>query len=159
MPMNIDSSEAIRDIFSIFHDGIIARAFSDDSDIILDIEIRYLAEQINPSYERFLVRLESVRDIGFTTWPKDIKSEPWLITDMSVIFKPELEILEGNIEDSLIQVICNQASPDFDYCGGELYFQARSAQVTDDGGQNYSMNQLKSLFKGYWDNWSNKNRA
>lgn len=95
----------------------------------------------------------------FTTWPSDQKSEPTLVTDVSVIFKPELEILEGNLKDGLIQVVCNQASPDFDYCGGELYVQAGSAQFTDEGGRHYSIDELDSLCKGYWDEWSNKSRA
>jgi hypothetical protein len=157
--MNIEGSEFIRDIFSIFHDGEIVCASLDNGNLVMDVEIQYLAERINPSYKKFIVRLENIRDMRFKTWPRDLKSEPALITDVSAIFKPELDILEGNVKDGLFKVVCIQTSPDFDYIGGELYFQAESAQVTDEGGRHYSIDELYSLCKGYWDELSNKSRA
>ena len=51
---------------------------------------------------------------------------------MSKIFEPKLDILEGNIKENQIQVVCNQASPNYDYCVGELYFSAVSAVVIDE---------------------------
>lgn len=65
--MIIEGSENIRDIFCIFHDGVVARASSEDGNLVFEVEIRYLAERINPSYTKFFVRLASVRDIYFTT--------------------------------------------------------------------------------------------
>lgn len=155
--LSIYGSENIGNIFSYFHDGIITHAFMDGSDLILDIEIRYLAARINPLYRKFSVRLEGTRDLHFTTWPNDSKTEPEVITNVSIIFKPELDILQGSTNDEQICVICNQTSPTFCYCGGELSFHAISAHVIDEGGRKYSIAEISSLCKGYWDEWSKKN--
>ena len=154
--MNIEGSENIREIFSIFHDGTIAHVTKDGSDLLLEVAIQYLAERINLSFGKFFVLLANVRDLRFMTWPSDLKSEPAVITDISIIFKPELEILEGNIKDGAIQVVCIQSSPDFNYRGGELYLQAEFAQVSDEAGSYYTIDELGSLSQGYWDDLSNK---
>ena len=159
MPMRIEGSEDIRDIFSFFHDGSITHAKRVGSDLILEVEIQYLAKRINSSFEKFYIRLVNVRDIRFTTWPRDSQSPPLEIADTSLIFKPELEILEVHNEEGAIQVICLQSSPGFNYVGGELYLQADFAQVTDEAGSHYSMDELRSLCKGYWHDFSNKNQA
>ena len=125
----------------------------------LEVEIQYLAERINPSFTKFQVVVFGVDSIYFTTWPNDSKLEPQVIVDVDEIFKPELEILEGNILENKIQVVCNQSSPTFKYCGGELYFKAESALVTDEAGKSYSIEELSSLCKSYWDDWANKNKS
>jgi len=125
---------------------------------MLEVEIQYLAERINPVFRKFQIILENVENIKFRTWPSDLKSKAKLITEPSVIFKPKLDILEGNIKEEQIQVICNQASPDFEYCGGELYFSSTLAIVTDEAGKSYSIDELDVLCKGYWDEWSAKNK-
>jgi hypothetical protein len=100
-----------------------------------------------------------VKDVHFSTWPSDLKSEPELIKDIASIFTPELEILESSLKEGKIQVVCNQHSHEFNYCGGELYFSAASAEVADEDGKAYSLDELDTLCKGYWDEWANRNKA
>ena len=157
MPMKIEGSSNIEAIFSIFHDGVITSHVVKDGKLVLDIEIQYLAERISPGFTKFHVLLENVENIRFTTWPSNFKSDPELISDLNTIFAPELDILEGNTKENQIQVICNQSSSDYDYCGGELYFSAVAAIVSDENGKEYSIDELDVLCKGYWDEWaSNK---
>ena len=158
MPMKIEGNSNIEAIFSIFHDGVISRHQVKGRELVLEVEIQYLAERINPTYRSFQVVLENVENIRFTTWSSGLKSESELITEPSIIFKPDLDILEGNIKEEQIQVICNQASSDFEYCSGELYFSATSAIVTDEAGKSYSIEELDILCKGYWGEWATKNQ-
>ena len=159
MPMKIEGSENIKDIFSIFHDGGIVNVHLEKDVLFMEVEIQYLAELIYPNFRKFSVVLNCIENIRFSTWPGDLKSDPEVLTDIDTIFKPELEILEGNIKDGEMQIICNQHLPDFDYCGGELYFTASFAEVFDEAGKSYSINELDTLCKEYWDEWANRNKA
>ncbi len=159
MPMKIEGQENIRDIFSIFHDGGILSCRREDDSLLMEVEIEYLAERINPDFRKFMVRLDDVKNLSFSTWPSDLKSPAVLISEVGKIFKAELEILEGDIEKGKIKIVCNQHSSEFDYCGGELYLSAASAEVTDEAGKSYSIEELDVLCKGYWDDWANKNKA
>lgn len=155
--MKIKGSEKIRKIFSIFHDGGIVNCQIENDTLMMDVEIQYLAERINPSFRKFSIALTEVGSIRFLTWPNDLQSEPALMTDVKTIFKSDLEILEANIKGGEIQIVCNQCSPEFNYCGGELYFTAVSAEVMDEVGKSYSISELEALCKGYWDEWQNDN--
>jgi len=159
MPMKIEGSANTSDVFSIFHDGGIVRCHEENGSLLLEVEIQYLAERIYPAFQKFAVLLEDVKDVYFSTWPSDLKSAPVVLKDIASIFKPELEILESNVKEGQIQVVCNQHSHEFDYCGGELYLSAASVEVTDEGGKSYSLDELDALCKGYWDEWANKNKA
>jgi hypothetical protein len=154
--MRIEGSSNIEEIFSIFHDGVITHYIFNDGKLTLEIEIQYLAERISPDFTQFHVLLENISNIRFTTWPSDLQSESELITEPNIIFAPDLDILESNSKESHVQVICNQASSDYEYCGGELYFLATSAIVTDENGKEYSLDELDVLCKGYWDEWASK---
>jgi hypothetical protein len=159
MPMKIEGQENLRDIFSIFHDGGISSCRREGESLLMEVEIQYLAERINPDFRKFMVRLNDVKNLSFSTWPSDLKSPPVLLDEAEEIFKAELEILEGDIENEKIKVVCNQHSSEFDYCGGELYLSASSAEVTDEANKSYSIEGLDILCKGYWDDWANKNKA
>jgi hypothetical protein len=158
MPIKIQGNENIRDIFSIFHDGVINYHQLKDRELCLEIEIVYLAERIDPKFKKFKVVLSGVDNVRFRTWPSDLKSEPQIILDVHSIFKPKLTILEGNIKENLIQVVCNQSSSNFEYCGGELFFSVDNAIVTDEADKSYSTEDLGVVCKGYWDAWASKNQ-
>lgn len=159
MPVKIEGSENIRDIFCILHDGSLISHATDGGELGLEVEIRYLAERIDPSFRKFEVRLFGVSDVQFSTWPGDLTSEVETLTDVGEIFRADLEVLEGNIKEGFIEVVCNQRSPEFAYCGGELRFRCSHAVVTDEAGRAYSIEALGLLCKGYWDDWSRRNQA
>jgi hypothetical protein len=137
-PKKIEESANVSDVYSIFHDGCIIRCHEENGSLLSEIEIQYLAERINPTFRKLAVHLEDVKDVCFSTWPNDLKSESEALKDIASIFKAELEILEGNYREDQIQVVCNQHSPKFDYCGGELFISAPSAEIADEGGISYS---------------------
>ncbi|QUY43518.1 hypothetical protein [Acaryochloris marina] len=155
MSIKIEGSENISNVFSIFHDGDIVNGHQKNSSLLIEVEIQYLAERINPPFRKFMLRLDNVRNLHFSTWPSDWKSEPKVLRDAKTIFKSELGILEGNYEEDQIKVACDQHLPEFDYCGGELHFSATSVEVTDEAGKGYSIEELGALCKDYWDEWAN----
>ena len=158
-PMNIEGTECIANLFSIFHDGSISHANMVNGNLVLEVEIRYLAQRIDPSFKKFILCLSNIRSVRFSTWPSNLEMQPSEIIDISLIFRPELKILEGNPIGGSIQVICNVSSKDCDYCGGELYFQADFAHVTDEAVRPYSFSELCSLSSDYWEEWSSRSQA
>jgi hypothetical protein len=152
----ISGSEDLSEIFSIFHDGEIVNYASDGSDLELKVEIMYLAERVDPDYRSFQLRLHNVRDINFETWPKDSAAEPAKLFSIPQIFEPELEISGAEPEGDSIKIICNQSSPQCEYSGGTLLLQADYALVTDEGGKEYSLEELRQICSGYWSDWKNE---
>lgn len=157
--MNIEGLENVRDIFSIFHDGTISSCTVNGDELTLEIAIQYLAERVKPEFRKFKIRLFGVSSVRFSTWPSDLKSEPAVLTDIQRIFEADLEILEGNLNDDEIEVVCNQCSAELAYCGGELRFRCLGAEVMDESGRVFSIEELNELCKGYWDDWSRRNQA
>jgi hypothetical protein len=157
--MNIEGTECIANLFSIFHDGSISHANMVNGNLKLEVEIRYLAERINPLFKKFILCLSDIRGVRFSTWPSNSEMQPSAIIDTALIFRTELKILEGDAIGGAIQVICSVSSKDCDYSGGELYFQADFAHVTDETGRPYSFSELCSLSSDYWEEWSSRNKA
>lgn len=156
--MRIEGLEDISDIFSIFHDGRICDCVVGGGELRLDVDVQYLAERINPKFKIFTVVLQKTDNVKFITWQSDLKSEKEEIFDVSKIFSLELEILESNVIDGLVRVVCDQHSPDCEYCGGELLFSSEVAIVTDENNKEYSIDELDVLCQEYWDEWADNNR-
>ena len=154
----ITSSESIRDVFSIFHDGMIEKAEFSGGVIKLTIGITYLAERVQSGFGFFYVELYGFRNVEFHAWIGTLENEKVLITDPAVIFKLELEILSANLKGDCFEIICNIPSYlNSDYIGGELLFRANSAQVYDEAGKEYSISELTEICSGYWNEWKLKN--
>lgn len=147
--MTINNLGNIRDIFTSFHDGSIVHFCCEEDSLLLEVEIQFLAKRVDARFQKFFVRLAGLENVYFKTWPRGPKAESAVLVDMAAIFKPELEILDANLKENEIQVVCNQYSPEFNYRGGELYFCAASAEVTDEAGKVYSIDELAVLWGGY----------
>jgi hypothetical protein len=156
MLKKIEGPENISGIFSLLHDGRIIKCNFEDDALRMEIEIAYLAKRINPGFHMLMVHLTGVKDVNFYTWPNSQGAEPELFTDLYLIFKPELEILNGNYKDGQIEVVCSLHSSGYGYCGGELYLTAKAAEVTDEAGESYSLEELDRICRDYWDDWANK---
>jgi hypothetical protein len=152
----IAGAENLASIFSIFHDGGIASYCLSAGVLVLDVEIMYLAERVNPGSRSFRVSLRNVRDLHFSTWPKGASAQPSVLRAPDQIFHPELEIMSGEADGDRIKVLCNQPSSSCDYCGGELYLAAESATVIDEDGRDYSIDELRQISKAYWDEWASR---
>lgn len=157
--MRIEGAENVRVLFSLFHDGSIVSWATDGDELQLEVEIKYLAERIDPKFRKFDVRLFGVSDIQFSTWPNDLATKPEVLTEPTAIFAGDLEVLEGNLQAGMIEVVCNQHSQNIAYSGGELRFGCVYATVTDEAGKAYSIEELGNLCKGYWEEWSKRNQV
>ena len=116
----ISEPKQIADLFSFLHDGQIVRATTEGDRLLLEVQIQYLAERVDPRYRSFAVQLDSVTDLEFSTWPNDPNGEAAVMTDAVTIFGPCLDILRGSAVDGKVLVTVNQPSPAYDYCGGEI---------------------------------------
>ena len=67
----ITEPKQIADMFSCLHDGRIVRVTAEDDRVQLEVQIRYLAERVDPGYRSFTVHLDDVTDLEFSTWPND----------------------------------------------------------------------------------------
>ena len=149
----IEGTENIRDIFAIFHDGEIYKAELNNSALTLFIRIRYLTQRINANFTYFMVNIYNITDVKFSTW----ESNPQTLNKIDDIFAWNLDILESRASESIIQVICNQTSPECNYCGGELSFCSNRCEVSDESGKLYSIDELDVICNEYWDKFASQN--
>ena len=149
----ITNADSISDVISIFHDGTIRQAHLDGDKLKLQVNIAYLAKRVNPEYKSFHIELDGFCDAEFSTWPRTLGAEKEVITEFSRIFASSLDILSASVKEGGFEVICNIPSIDCDYCGGELFFRAKSATILDEANKEYSVEELRKISKDYWDAW------
>ncbi len=152
-----DKIEEMARIFSIFHDGLVESWSLDGNDLKLAIDILYLAERIDPGYRTFYVTIFDITHLEFERWMNDQSPAPRLY-DIHEIFRAQLEILEGRVVGQGIEVICNQSAPEFDYCGGSLFFSARGIQIFDQGMTAVALADLDRIQQTYWTEWKTKHQ-
>ncbi|HEY1014967.1 MAG TPA: hypothetical protein VGE07_19825 [Herpetosiphonaceae bacterium] len=155
----IEGAERIAAIFNIFHDGWISAAAWRGPDLLLTVEIPYLAERVDPGWERFAVELRAVGGLEFEPWyhQPPHTADSALLAELDAIFQAELDILSCDLEDGRVKLVCNQTSDDADWCGGFLRFAAAGALVFDEGGAPWDLDQLIELCQGYWEQWEKRN--
>ena len=154
--MKIENIEEIRNVFSIFHDGEISKARLKSSDLFLEVEIAYLADRVSPGFSAFSLCLTHVENLMFTTWPNNTTLPSEIIVDPKKIFILELEMLSATINGKNIEVECVLHNQDFEFIGGVLSFSANSMGVQDESGRYYSVEELRKISEGYWNEWASK---
>jgi hypothetical protein len=152
----IQNPDEIAQMLSVFHDGDMAAFRPDGLDLIVEIEIPYLTNRIQPGFKFFSVRFLRFRDLSFTTWPKDTGVDPWVLEGTEEVLDVAPEILSAEAEGPIVKVICNQQNPSLPYCGGELRFVADGARITDQASREWSLPDLITLAREYWDDWSKR---
>ncbi len=148
--------EEVRDVFSILHDGTISSWNGDLTSLTLTVECQYLAELIDPSFDRFYVELCEVKELFLLTWPNPADLPGQKLEQLKDIFAAELEILSAEIKEGKIVVVCNQHDTKFDYCGGSLVIDCATVKVYDQGKTVLTPERLGEICKSYWDRWSDK---
>ena len=156
--MKIEKLEGIRNVFSIFHDGGISKARLESSDLFLEVEITYLAERISPGFSTFSLCLTHVENLIFTPWPNNTSLPSEKIIDPNKIFILDIEMLSAKINDKNIEIECVQHNQDFEFIGGVLSFSANSIDVQDESGRYYTVEELRQISEGYWNDWASKNK-
>lgn len=141
----IAGSENIVQIFNAFHDGVIESYQCAQGVVTLKIGISYLAELINPSYEYFELRLYGVNACSLETWETP-STERKISNEMDEAFADEPEILSAQADKQKITILLSYT---FDK-GGQLFLIADCAEVFDQGGKSWSLEQLNAICESYW---------
>ena len=153
---NIESLENIRDIFSILHDGFITDHYGNHNLLVLTVDCKFLADQINESFEKFYVHLLEINNLFLVTWPNDFYLPIQKLNEPKDIFKAKLEILSSEIRDYKVIVECNQPDLNFDYCGGNLIIDCRKIEIYDQANNQITIDKLEKIFKDYRSHESKK---
>lgn len=143
--IKIESALKIAHLFSLLHDGLLNYRSSEGNSLVCDVELHYLAEQIQPDFERFQIILYGLEQIHFITWPNDLEQAPVVLYDLSEIFALELEILRGSVYSEGVEIICAVDATRFSYAGGQLRFKASGLSIFDQAGKSYSLEELSAL--------------
>lgn len=145
----------IADIFSGFHDGVITAYEGNYEKLLLTVECSYLAERINPDYERFYVEGLNLRKIELHTWRPDNHSEK-ILFDLKKIFQTELEISRATVIDDDVLVHCYVDDIDYDYSGGALCLNCSDVKIYDQGHTLLTADFFNEIVGGYWDSIRNR---
>ena len=138
----ITGLDYLSSMFDVFHDGGLIFVAQDGADLVMQVEILYLAERVHPDYSLFNVRLQGVRNLS----SRNLNNEE-VLTDLPAIFADEFEILSANVVGDGLEVLCVKGFGD----SLMLSFRIESAVVTDEGGKDYSIEDLVELSNGYWE--------
>jgi len=153
------SRNDIIDIFNIFHDGTIERSVMDGETWRFEVFIPYLANRIKKEYTLFRVAIRSAGNFRFDGWLRELNKGTEELVEFGPISKEELEILSAEEKEAdVIAVSCNIAALKSKFCGGNLYFQCGDAEVSDESGKQYTIDDLDELCKAYWDEWSKRSK-
>jgi len=152
----IKGNEEIADALSVFHDGSISDGSHLPGKPDLFVQIRYLAERIDPSFTGFRVYFAEGTIYRFQAW-SDEDVLPEEVRGLPKIIALDLEILSAKSDDGAVVVACLSHSDDFPSQGGELRIASTGLKVCDESGLEYSLDELGVVCKGYWDDWAQKN--
>jgi hypothetical protein len=146
--MNADQD--IRDLFTILHDGTITAWEGDTNILTLKVDCIYLAERIDRQFEQFFIRLENISLLRLETW----ETHTQIFTQVSDIFRAELEIMSAEVKEDHVAVFCDQFDLNVSYCGGTLRIKCESYRIMDQSHSELSLDELKAISTAYWTNWS-----
>ena len=153
----ITQKQDMADVFSVLHDGMIEEHKIEDGNLILELYCQYLAKNINPSYEFFLVKLNQLKSISLMPWLKDSQEEIFW-KDTELIFQKGLEILNAEvISENIIRVFCDcnyEFDSSLNYVGGTLEFDCHSIRIFDEEKKEISLDFLKEIAIKYWEEFS-----
>jgi hypothetical protein len=143
-------------LFNIFHDGGLTLQSAKGDEIVLRVDIQYLAERFDPAFEFFTVRLTGVAELWFAADGR----EQAPLTDSEEIFALELEILSGSVVGEAVNVKCASLSlsPGQGWSTGNLRLSPCCAEVWDQGGKRLGLTELEDAARSYWDEFSRRGR-
>jgi hypothetical protein len=146
----MNNNKHLKDIFSIFHDGIICDWIGDKNLLRFTIECEYLASKINPTFEKFYIKLIQIEILELELWTSSEELSSKILTSFSEIFNTELEILSAENKEDFTVVLVNQVNSKNNYTGGELFLKSYEIKIFDHLNRELSIDQLKELSKNYW---------
>ncbi len=151
LELTTQSDETLLDIsylFSIFRDGIITSGYLDIKKCSLIIEIKYLAEMIDPSFKQFKIEIENFGGYEFETVQKNKGVEIESVS-FDKMMNMNLEISGAKIDIGKILIYCSNDKAD--PTEGEFIFHGSAAKVFDESGKEWSLDDLEKLADEYWE--------
>jgi hypothetical protein len=148
--MNVQQD--IQDIFSILHDGTIESWTGNKQKLVLKVRCPYLAKRIDKSFEYFYIEIRDIEKIELFAWMNPRDSEQKIFTELSDIFKAELEILAADKEENNVVVVCNQHDTNYEYCGGNLTLICNEIKVFDQNNCYITIEKFDEICNQYWNN-------
>jgi hypothetical protein len=141
--------QEISEIFNCFHDADITSAAFDNKTLTMNIDfaLKEKDPEFNFSFTVFLYECESVM---FKTWPRMRNTLPRIIFDITAIFSASHWILEGNIKDDTLNIVCSQSNDELDFCGGELFILTKAARIFERNGKELTLDELNGESSQCW---------
>lgn len=130
----------------LFHDGTISSIKRRFNDLILQVDIPYLAEMLSSEYRFFTISLCECEEIFFQYWLSEI-----IEYDLETMSKLELEINKAMNEDGYIQISCMISNPDI--VGGDLFIKTTGIKIFDQQELEITLSELETIAKNYWDQY------
>ncbi len=127
--------------FNQLHDGIINSISSENYDILIGVDIVYLAERINSEYCYLHIRLINCNLLTFKAWSTNEYIE------IENIHSLELEINKAEFVSDHIEVSC---LCDGSIVGGDLIIKASKVRIYDEKYNEIPINDFDEIVKGYW---------
>lgn len=140
-------------VFNVFHDGSIISARTRGRNLVLEIDILYLAARVKPGFSKFILHLDNVSRCSLSTWESDSNRSSREITDHEAIFAGDLQILSATCKKHELQVCLEQSSTSLSYCGGGLNLQIERVRIYDEAGTEWTFSELVDLANLYWNDW------
>ncbi|MBP4143212.1 hypothetical protein J3S90_15510 [Flavobacterium sp. P4023] len=147
---NRNKLENIRDVFSIFHDGIILNWNGNEELLQLIIDCEYLAQKIDKSFTSFVIELKNIEKIEFNPWMNPINLPQKTFIKIEDIFQTGLEILSADIENEMVKITCNQHNLNYEYCGGTLLLNCKSLKIFDENKNELTIDEINKICEEYW---------
>lgn len=134
--------ELQKDTFNALHDGIIVEISNENHNVMLKIEIPYLAEIVSKDFEYFFVELLNCNELKFQNYGDDN-----LISDFNEIAKLEIELLYS-VKDNFEKLVIDCGVPQS--AGGKLLILTESIKVYDQNKNLITDEMLTEYNNIYW---------
>lgn len=137
--MNLEEQ---KDTMNAFHDGTIVEVSNVNNNLLIKIEIPYLAEIVSKEYEYFFVELLNCKEFNFQNYGDDN-----LISDFNEIARLEPEMLYSD-KNNFQKLVIDCSVPHG--AGGKLFIKAKSIKVYDQNKNVVTDDKLTEYNNKYW---------
>ena len=133
-------------LLSEFHDGAFEQFEIKGEDIEFQIEIRYLAEVITPSYTYFQIILKHCELFVLTLW--DERNSFYEDFHVIGLLLGDKNILSAEVEDNYVGILCRGG---YSTPGAYLKILCDSIVVFDGGGRHVTLDELIEISRQSYD--------
>lgn len=134
--------EKQEDIINVFHDGMIIDISNVDKNIMLKIDIPYLATLVSKSYTCFFLELIHCYDFYFKNYDEVGSKNKF---NVILSYEPEILYSDNNNIDKLA-VDCSTQNG----IGGKLFIKSKCIKIYDQNKKIITEDELLKIIDKYW---------